>query len=232
MGMAPAAAQQQAPAWLRLAYVKVKPSMTNEYLATQKQVSDAFKKAGQHRDLWTTAGFGEVGAYVGVTPLNKLADLDSPGPVQKAMGEAGYERYLAQVRNCLESVSYKAVLMRPELSLVRENAPPAKMAVVVNVQVAPGRTTDFEALIKSDYLPAWKKGGADEVWVNQSVFGVTGPEYIIVVTIPNFAELDKGNAMTRALGPEGAAKLSQKSAGIITGSTVVVSRRLEEYSSR
>jgi hypothetical protein len=206
--------------------------MTQEYLAAQKQVSEAFKKAGLWRDLWTTASFGEVGAYVGVTPFSKLADFDSPGPVQIALGEAGYQRYVSQISKYIESTSYKAVQLRTDLSLLKENAPPPNLAIVVNVQVAPGRNLDFEALIKSDYLPAWKKGGADQVLVHQSVFGVTGPEYVVVVSIPNFAELDKGNAMVRALGAEGAAKLNQKGAGIIASSTVMIARRLQEYSSR
>lgn len=232
LGTVPAASQQQPPTWLRLSYTKVKPSMTQEYLAAQKQVSEAYKKAGLWRDLWTTASFGEVGTYVGVTPFNKLADFDGPGPLQKAMGEAGYQRYLGQVRNYVDSASYKAVQLRSDLSLLKENAPPPNLAVVVNVQIVPGRNLDFEALIKSDYLPAWKKGGADQVFVHQSVFGVTGPEYVVVVTIPNFADLDKGSAMVRALGPEGAAKLNQKSAGIVASSTVMIGRRLPEYSSR
>ncbi len=232
LGAVPAASQQQPPTWRRLAYVKVKPSMTQEYLALQKQVSDAYKKAGLSRDVWTTAGFGEIGAYWSVTPFGKLADFDSPSVVEKAFGEGGYQRYLSRARSYIESVTYKAVQLRSDLSLLKENAPLPNMAVVVNIQVAPGRTQDFEELIKSSYLPAWKKGGADQVVVHQSVFGATGPEYIVAVVIPNFAELDKGNSMVRALGPEGAAKLSQKSAGIITSATYQIVRRLQEYSNR
>jgi hypothetical protein len=62
------------------------------------------------------------------------------------------------------------------------------------------------------------------------VFGGSNSHWIFVALLDNFAELDKGPILTRALGPEGAQKVQAKGAGITTLFVQTLSRRVPELS--
>lgn len=231
--LAPTVRSQDGPQMLRMATVKVKLGMNAEYEAAQKEVSDALKKAGvPWRQVWTTTTFGDVGTYVSVTPISKFAEFDQIPPAVKAMGETKYQQYLARVGRCLDSVNYRALIYRPDLSLMSDRQTPVAMALVVTLVVTPGKEAAYEAIIKSDIVPALKKAGVKDAWVHRTLFGGSQSEYTVVVLYEKFAEVDAGSPLARGLGAEGMAALTAKTQGMIQSTNYVFARHIAELSFR
>jgi hypothetical protein len=232
LAVLPAIAQDQ-PEVLRLARVKVKPNMAEEHRALQATINEGLKKAGvPWRDLWQMAGFGDVGSFVSVTPMDTLAVLDGPNPLLKGLGQEAFAAYQSRARNVYESAHYELVRIRRDLSLVSGRSEPPTLAVVTTIRTVPGKEDAFEELIRSDIAPAWKKGGVKDAWVHKTILGGSPQTYTIVVLYEKFAELDGGSPIEKALGPEGMRKLRQKSAGVIASMENMVARRIAELSYR
>ena len=106
-----------------------------------------------------------------------------------------------------------AIRTRPDLSYVADPAARPKMAILTTVTVKADRLMDFETFIKGEWIAALKKGGGKYYGVNQVVYGGNTTEYMTLVGIDNFAELDKGHPVNRALGDDGLVKLMTKAGG-------------------
>jgi hypothetical protein len=137
-------------------------------------------------------------------------------PVQKALGKEGADAYYAKARTLVSSVHTYGSLTRPDLSYVPEMMGTPKLAVVTTVNVAPGRRTEFEKLVKDEVVPVMKKAGVKGYYMSQGVFGGDGNMYVSLTLADSFAEIGKGSPFMKVLGREGAAKLAQKFAGIMT----------------
>jgi hypothetical protein len=220
------------PQWLLIQVVHVRPEMLTEFLDFVKnEANPALQKGGvKQRHVWETATFGEAFEYVAVTPIESLAQLDGDNPIDKALGKEGAAAYRAKARRLIASSHSYAVQYRPDLSLEQQMAGPPKLAVVTSVHIAPGRNQEFENLIKTDVLPTVKKAGLSNYWVHQTSLGGDANEYVIVAPQDSFAEIGKGHPFVRALGQEGAAKLFQKTAGIIMHTERSIARYNPELS--
>ena len=97
---------------------------------------------------------------------------------------------------------------RPDLSL--RAGPPGMYALVVSIQTMPGRRSEYESAIKADMMPALKKVGFTNVWTSDTVFGGPANEQTVVIPLKDTGELDQGPPLTRALGPEAAAKVEAR----------------------
>ena len=64
--------------------------------------------------------------------------------------------------------------------------------------IVSGKGADFNAIMTSDYLPAYKKAGVKDFWVYNTNFGAPGGQVITVRPIANFAELDQPGLLNRA----------------------------------
>ena len=214
---APAAAPATPGQLSSIAVIRVKPEMINEWIdLNTNTVNPALKKAGvKSRSVWQTAQFGESFEYVVITPIESLAQFDGEPPLRKALGEQGYQAYLEKARRMITSVHTYADQERPELSYLGKMTGPPKLVVVADIQVAPGRTADFENLIKTDVLPAVKKGGALGYFVNQTILGGDISGYASVTVYENFADLAKGSPLIRGMGPAGYERFLRKTAGIV-----------------
>lgn len=78
------------------------------------------------------------------------------------------------------------------------------------VKVNPGAASQYEEVQTREVMPALRKGGSlgRQAWGS----GVTGPvrEVVYLSPISSFAQFDKPNPLTAALGPEGAAAVNAK----------------------
>ncbi|MCU0248430.1 MAG: hypothetical protein MUC42_17810 [Bryobacter sp.] len=227
-----ATAFAQAPAgneMYRVTTSKVKIGMNADYEAIAKETSAAFKQGGAPwRHVWTTSLFGDVGTYITVTPISKFAEFDQPSPLVKAMGEAKYQQYVARVGRCLESVNYKAVQFRKDLSLISDRATAPTVAMVATAIVATGKDEAYEAVIKNEIVPALRKAGVKDAWVHRTMFGGNTNEYTVVILQDKWAELDAGSPLLRALGPEGLRALRAKLAGMTVSVEYSFIRNLPE----
>ena len=212
------AAEAPAPEqWSQISVVRIKPDMTNEWIELNKNtVIPALKKAGvKERGCFTTAQFGESFEYVFITPIATLAQFDGESPLRKGLGEAGYQAYLEKARRMVTSVHTFADQGRMDLSYVGKMTGPPNLAVVAAVTVAPGRTEEFENLVRTVVLPAVKKGEAKGYFVSQTLLGGDISSYTTVTMYDSFADMAKGSPLVKGMGAAGYASFLRKTAGIV-----------------
>jgi hypothetical protein len=222
------------PRWSQVMIVRVKPEMAGEYLEFVKsETLPMQRKAGtQWRDAWVTAGFGEALEYAVITPIEDFAQLDAPPPYVRALGEDGGRKYLEKVRKLLNSSHTYAMMSRPDLSnyTTPETEAP-KLIVLTRWQVAPGRATEYETILKNEVLPLVKKHNIG-YWVSQITLGGGMHEYATATPYESFADIGKGNAIMRAIGQDAYNRLVMKTAGVVTEANRTVLRYVPELSYR
>ena len=220
-----------APQLLAVNVVHVKPELALEWEEFQKKETiPTLQKAGvRERDAWRTA-IGEAYEVAFVTPMANLAVRDEPNPMVKALGEEGARAYAAKNRRFIASSRSFVIRTRPDLSYAPTSSEPPKLAVLSSLSIAPGRVTDYENHVKTDVLPIQKRAQSLGYLVSQTIFGGDGSEFVTLTLVNSFADLDKGPAAVRVLGAEGAAKLSAKSAGIISRTERIIIRYDPELS--
>ena len=214
----PVAAEAAAPAqWSAISVVRVKPEMTSEWIELNKNtVIPALKKAGvKERVCFTTAQFGESFEYVFITPIESLAQFDGEPPLRRALGDAGYQAYLEKARRMVTSVHTFADQGRMDLSYQGKMTGPPNIAVVAAVTVAPGRTEEFENLIRTLVLPAVKKAEAKAYFVSQTMLGGDISAYTTVTFYDSFADMAKGSPLVKGMGAAGYASFLRKTAGLV-----------------
>src|ERR1700682_4893445 len=211
------------PDWSYVAIYKIKPEKRADFEATQKEISAAYKQAGvPFRVVWQTM-FGDISEYVPLPPRANFAAMDAPSPVVKALGADKAADLLRRSSATVNGVTRVATINRADLSTGAGPSGPPAYAVIILTHVAPGRSQEYEAWLKSDYVPAFKKGGG-EYYVEQAIFGGGGPDlYVAAAPVPNMAAIDAGPPTWKSVGVAGAAKLQAKMAGIITSTALVIS---------
>ncbi|MBI3428410.1 MAG: hypothetical protein HY011_36280 [Acidobacteria bacterium] len=117
-------------------------------------------------------------------------------------------------------LAFGALLLAVSLTpfCLAQNTPPAPQLYWVTVtQVKPGMAEQYQAFIKNETLPAFKKAGGKqfETWVVQ-YFGAVG-EVWTFRPVENFKQLDEPNFVVKALGEAGARAWAAKRAQLTTG---------------
>jgi hypothetical protein len=196
--------------------VRVKPDMVDAWIDFQaKRTIPALQKAGvTQRDVYQSA-VGPTFEFRLVTPVGKFADRDNPGPIERALGAAGAREYNDAYRKLIASAQTFVIQAIPDASFDPNPDAAYKVLVLSLNHVAPGRNGDYLNLVRNDLLPVQKKGQVKRFTVSQVIFGGDPNEYRTATFMEKFADLDAGPAVVRVLGQDGAAKLLQKTAGIV-----------------
>jgi hypothetical protein len=230
-------AQQPAaapPEFVLLNVVEVRPDSMADYVALQKsETMPALQKAGiEWRDAWRAATFGDAFTIAYVTPIKSFAQFDEPPPTRRALGEEGYRTYIAKLRKLTNGVRMYALRGRPDLGYRSDGAAMPKLAVLASIEVNPGHQQEWESFVKNDWGPALKKGGVPSYSVSQVIFGGNIAEYHTFTPIANFAELDKGHPIQRAMGEDALNKLMAKVGPSIHRAERIIIRYDDELSFR
>ncbi len=115
----------------------------------------------------------------------------------------------------------------PSIARAQMAAPPTTLRVTVT-QVKPDMLDEWLQLQKNELVPALKKGGVKTRTVYSSgLFGTTG-EFLSITPIEKFADFDNPNPQTRALGAEGAEKLTSKLRKCIASQHSYLITRMED----
>jgi hypothetical protein len=215
----PQAAAKPAPKreMIQVTVVKVKPDLLNEWLEFQKnETIPMLKKAGAiRRDAWQTGIFGESGMYAFVVPIENFTQYDGDNPPLRALGADGARAYAEKNRRFIVSSHTYADQTRPDLGNEVKMAGPPKLALLSNVQIALGKGSDYEALVKSDVLPVMRKARLGYA-VSQTVLGGDINEFTTLIFYDTFADIGKGHPFDRILGTDGSRQLTAKAVGIVT----------------
>jgi len=209
--------------------VHVKSDMLNEWMDLQKnELVPVQKKAGVATRTTYQTVFGNTNEFLIVTPLGKYAEFDGPSQLEHVLGAGGAARLAAKLQKCLESRQVFISNSMPELSSGPAGQLPA-LGVFTRVRVATGKLEDYEAFVKGEILPIYKKADVN-MTVTRRGLGANANDVVQVSWLTKMADIDAGSPITRALGPAGAAKLLAKTAGMATLVEQVVRRRVPDLS--
>src|SRR5260370_26040102 len=85
------------PEWSVITTTQIRPEFRQEFEAVQKEISAAYKKADVPYRYVVQTILGDLEEYVSIAPLGKLAEMDGPSALVKAMGDAGSQRILRTI---------------------------------------------------------------------------------------------------------------------------------------
>ena len=216
---------QDPPPWLEMTIVHVDPARVDEFLAAQREISALDEEAGvPWRSVGRTAVFGNTYQFVITSPLANFAQLDRAGDDDPARAAA-----VGRIRNVITSRATYAIRTDPTL----DNPPPEgetpTLMLVQMVSIAPGREQEYLRVMAEDVLPHF-----DEAEMHHTTGALTfGGEggYMHVYHVDDFAALDQGSPLARALGAP-AWQVMAKLSGIVTRNEQWLVRYLPDVSFR
>ena len=189
--------------------VVVKPGMSSLFENVLKSdMIPAMKKAGNMPIFsWKADQFGIAGSYLIASPLGSLAELDSPGSLQKALGQAGLVALVAKLEQLTYNPRMFMVTVRPDLGFEANQDYELKLAIMVKNVIAAGRQADYEKNLK-EMLAALKKTNIKGFMTAQVGFGGNPNECLHFAFFDSFADIEKFRpAMQKAMAE---AKLTQQ----------------------
>lgn len=216
--------QSTSPSWLSFLTTRIKPDMRQEYEGYMKEISAAYKKGGAPFRAVTQNAFGDLNEYTSVTQLQNLASLEQPSLLVKALGEDNWAHLSRSLARCSIESQRVAAQARDDLSIRKATPGTYTYGLVSHTLIAPGHMPDYEGWLKSDYLPALKKAGVEDYWVNRIIYGGNLNEVSAVRWLKSAGDLDNGPILTKAVGAEAAAKINAKAAPFIRSQRLVVMR--------
>jgi hypothetical protein len=214
----------------RITITHVKPEMLTEWRDIQKDMIPILKKGGtKFRTVYQTTLFGNNYEYLTTSPFMSYAEFDNPNPIVKALEPAAAARLNEKLRKCIVSANSFSQTRFNDLSNLVDNDAPLPIAVSARYRIAPGKMAEFQALVKSEVLPVYKKAKV-RFTVNRRGIGTNVNDVTMVTYYSKFADLDGGPFIMKQLGQAGADKLNAKFTGIRTLIEVVTRRRVDELS--
>jgi len=218
-----AQAPQTAP-WMQLIIVHVEPSMVDEYTAVQRDYAARVKKAVNPGRTVSRVEVGDTGQFLITSPVQNLAAFDAAARQNDPELTALNIKMAKYVTN-QHSYVIRAI---PEIdNPLPTNQAPALIIFDV-ARVFPGREQDYMNIMKSDFLPHFNK--ANFYHVNGAVTFGGESGFVHIFYVNNFAALDAGSPVVKALGPAGALAVTAKFAGIVSSSEQWIARVLPELS--
>jgi len=225
------AANADLPTMLRVTRFEVKPGQAVDFQdLVHNRIIPAYEKNGHSMSTWRGTALGNQFTFAFVSTPNNFAELDEGAGWVEAMGEGEAATTWARFRDSITSMHGLVDRYRHDLSY-RADSDPLTMVILVDLLGAPGKNAEIEQFFKRDVVAAHKKVGSRGFTVRQNIFGGQGDrQWTVAVPIENFAELDKGSALVRALGQEGWAALGNRIAPLFTSVEYSVVRRVDDLS--
>ena len=196
--VAPARAQQSIQS---IRFYTVKADRVTDFLAATKEFAEVAKKGGSERYFFLLHSLTGANEYVRVDNYTKWSDLDAAGPEPKMKEQAAQlQTITARISGCIESSHRMIDELVPDLSLPQTGA--VQMLRVLRTRVRPEKVGEYQTLLKSDVVPAAKKGGLKLFTVSQVRYGEPNTEFVSVAGMSKWADLDGGNMIQKAMGEE------------------------------
>ncbi len=228
---APAMAQPAAATTRsQVTVVRIKADMLNEWLDLQRnEVVPALKKAGiKQRTVWNTA-VGNSFEYTILTPFDKWALMDAPGPLVAALGAEAAARLNAKIRKCIE---VQRTFMTNRVNDVDIPAGNALVMRTVVRRVPQGKAQDFVSFYRADVFPALKKAKAEGEIAGAGIAirgaGSQANEVTTTEYFSKFADLDAPSPLAAVVGPEATAKINAKGNALATNVQTIIRRRVAD----
>jgi hypothetical protein len=204
-------------------FYTVKPDRIGDFQAEIKAYNAVYAKGGStnYSSVWVSLTGPRV--YARVSYYTKWAELDA-GPDPKLKEQAAdVARIGTRIIDCTESWHRIIEEIQPDLSLPPSDDMP-KMIRVLVTDVRPDKYKEYLDLVKSDILPAAKKGELKVYGFAETRYGGPNTRVSSVVGMDNWAALDSEFGVEKGLGKEGYQNLLGKVRPLIVSSEATIYR--------
>ena len=225
--VAPAAAQaQDVTPWIEMTIVGVDPRRVDEFVAAQSELSALDGEAGvPWRSVSRTAVFGDTYRFVVMTPLANFARFDGAADAEPARAAI-----ISRIRGVITSRTTYALRTTPGLDNPLPDDVEPSLTIVQVVSVASGREQEYLRVMAEDVLPHFEEAEMHHTSGALTFGGESG--YVHFFHVPDFAALDQGSPLARALGAQGAQEVMGKLSGVVRRSEQWLVRYLPDVSFR
>jgi hypothetical protein len=186
-------------------FYEPKRESTAEFRAAITDYNTALRKAGgtDWATMWSS--LSGPSQYVWIQDYEKWADLDKPriGPQNNVELAVADQR----IRNANQSTRRVILRLVPEASVPLTDELPT-MIYARWARASSAHSAEYGAILKSDLLPAVKKGGIKSYSVWQVRLGTEMPQYLLLAGIDNWAFFDRPSSLTNSMKQEAVAKMS------------------------
>ena len=221
----PALAQDLTP-WIEMTIVGVDPGRVDEFVAAQRELSALDGEAGvPWRSVSRTAVFGDTYRFMVTSPLANFARYD-----RVPDAEVGRAAIVSRIRGVITSRTTYALRTTPGLDNPLPDGVDPSLTIVQLVSVAVGREQDYLRVMAEDVLPHFEEAEMHHTSGALTFGGESG--YVHFFHVPDFAALDLGSPLARALGAEGAQEVLGKLSGVVQSSEQWLVRYLPDVSFR
>ena len=230
-----AALAAEAPATTRIMVTisNLKPGKADEWSkAIKDTVVPALKKAGIPWYGVSEQLFGDRPVYATVRPLEKFAELDGPGALERA-GLTQKQRDAFSAITDDSMVSQKRFIANVQNEFNVPLTGPAPIRIVTVLRANPGQGEALQALFRTDVLPAIRqaKQAGRIAGFGLATTGQGNPGLTVVwVDYPNLAALDAGNMLSQTMGAPAYALFLARVAQLAVVEDTIVQRQVAELS--
>ncbi len=227
--------------YLDIYQVQVKADKRADFDAIVKKIAQAnrMNSGDQWEAIETMYGDGNVVTFI--SHRKNYGEVESAmkmfmNAMSKAYG-ANADKMFNDMNNCISWS--RSELRRRRWDLSSAPADPAELSKVVGqsrflrtavIRVKPGRSADFEAVLKQLKDAREKTGDKRTIVVSESVVGTQGNVYYITSLVPSFAAFDEAPTMKKLLGDEEYEKVQKINSEVIQDFTSVIARFVPEFS--
>jgi hypothetical protein len=227
------AAEPPATTRVQVTINHLKAGKTDAWVKAYKDtVLPALKKAGIPWYTVSEQVFGDKPVYTHIRPLDKFAELDGPGVLDR-VGLPQKQREAAQAILNDSRVSQKVFIVNEQNEFAVPASGPAPIHTLLMLRSRAGQGAALLALLRADVLPAMrqaKQAGKIASW-GVSTTGQGYPGLTVISTgYPNLAALDAGNAMAQAMGAPAYALYQMRLAQLADVEDAIVSRQVADLS--
>ena len=202
-----------------ITFVTIKPDRIGDFQAELKEVHALMKKDNSTRYSSVWVSLTGPREYAIVSYHNKWSELDEGADAATKEDAADLARLQTRMVDCASSWRRTIDVIQPDLSLPQTTEMP-KMVRVLTTLVRADKYQDYLDLIKSDVLPAAKKGGLTTYMFSETKFGAPNTQVTSVIAMGKWAEFDEPFGIEKALGKDGYKALLGKVRPLIIQSEV------------
>jgi hypothetical protein len=183
-------------------FVSVKPDRIGDFQAELKELHAIMKKDNSTRYSSVWVSLTGPREYAIVTYHDKWSELDAGADPATKEDAADLARLQTRMIDCAASWRRTIEEIQPDLSLPMSAEMP-KMVRVLTTLVRPEKYKEYLDLVKTDVLPAAKKGGLNTYIFAEARYGAPNTQVSSVIAMNKWAELDEPIGVEKGLGKEG-----------------------------
>jgi len=210
-------------------FYSVKPDRVGDFEAEIKELNALYSKGGSTNNTSMWVSLTGPREFVRASYYNKWAELDAGTDPKLKDQAADVARVTTRILNCTDSWRRIIIEVQPDLS-VNTGTDMPKLIRVLTTDVRPEQYKDYLALVKSDILPAAKKGGLKLYEFSETRYGGPNTQVTSIVAMDKWADLDGDVGIAKGLGKEGYQNLLEKVRPLILQAVVNEYRFLPDIS--